>query len=191
MLIPFHKDSRFIVLSDCHRGDGTAGDEFARNSLIYKCALEHYLKEDFTYIELGDAEELWENDAFAQIYITHTSVYDLLLRFHDPDPARTRYLKVWGNHDEDWRDNLAPLRTLFSCIQINGDILGRGKMRDCALFFGEKMGRCPVFFPGQNFSSFADIQIYSNACECRLTGMVFFFTPRKLTMGSSPGQMPK
>jgi hypothetical protein len=27
MLIPFHKDSRFIVLSDCHRGNGSAGDE--------------------------------------------------------------------------------------------------------------------------------------------------------------------
>jgi len=72
-MIPFHKDSRFIVPSDCHRGDGSAGDEFARNSLIYKCALEYYLEHGFTYIELGDAEELWENDAFAQIYITHTS----------------------------------------------------------------------------------------------------------------------
>ena len=29
MLIPFHKDSRFIVLSDCHRGNGAAGDEIA------------------------------------------------------------------------------------------------------------------------------------------------------------------
>ena len=83
---------KYIVMSDCHRGNGTAADEFAHNSLIYKCALEHYLAEGFTYIELGDAEELWENDAFEQIYITHTSVYDLLRRFHDPDPAKTRYL---------------------------------------------------------------------------------------------------
>ena len=82
IMIPFHKDSRFIVLSDCHRGNGAAGDEFACNFLIYKCALEHYLKEGFTYI-------------------THTSIYDLLRRFHDPDPAKTRYFQVWGNHDED------------------------------------------------------------------------------------------
>jgi len=85
---------KYIVMSDCHRGNGTAADEFAHNSLIYKCALEHYLAEGFTYIELGDAEEFWENDAFEQIYITHTSVYDLLRRFHDPDPAKTRYLKI-------------------------------------------------------------------------------------------------
>jgi hypothetical protein len=25
-------DSRWIVFSDCHRDDGSAGDEFARNS---------------------------------------------------------------------------------------------------------------------------------------------------------------
>lgn len=56
---PFPPDTKFIVMSDCHRGDGSAADEFAHNSLIYKCALEYYLKEGFTYIELGDAEELW------------------------------------------------------------------------------------------------------------------------------------
>jgi UDP-2,3-diacylglucosamine pyrophosphatase LpxH len=114
--------NRYIVMSDCHRGNGTAADEFAHNSLIYKCALEHYLAEGFTYIELGDAEELWENDAFEQIYITHTSVYDLLRRFHDPDPAKTRYLKIWGNHDEDWRDNPAPLTALFPGIEVHETI---------------------------------------------------------------------
>jgi len=124
---------KYIVFSDCHRGDGSPADEFARNSLAYKCALEYYLDEGYTYIELGDAEELWENDNFEQIYITHTSVYDLLQRFHDPDPARTRYLKVWGNHDDLWRDDPSALRGLFPNIQLhesivlnclNGDILG-------------------------------------------------------------------
>uniref|UniRef100_A0A7C4RU81 Calcineurin-like phosphoesterase domain-containing protein n=1 Tax=Desulfatirhabdium butyrativorans TaxID=340467 RepID=A0A7C4RU81_9BACT len=110
---------KYIVMSDCHRGNGTAADEFAHNSLIYKCALEHYLAEGFTYIELGDAEELWENDAFEQIYITHTSVYDLLRRFHAPDPTRTRYFKIWGNHDEDWRVNPGPLAALFPGIMVH------------------------------------------------------------------------
>ena len=53
-------DSRFIVFSDAHRGDGTGADDFAANSLIFKCALDYYLAEGFTLIELGDAEELWE-----------------------------------------------------------------------------------------------------------------------------------
>ncbi len=110
--------SRTIVFSDCHRGDGSAGDEFARNSMTYKFALEYYLRGGFTLIELGDAEELWENSDFTQIYITHTSVYDLLAKFHDPDPARTRYIKIWGNHDLDWQDDAGPLRAIFPGIDV-------------------------------------------------------------------------
>jgi len=113
---------KLIVMSDMHRGDGSGADDFAKNALIYRCALEHYLKNGFTYIELGDAEELWENDNFDQIYITHTPVYELLAKFHDPDPAKTRYLKVWGNHDLYWKDQEAVYRTLFPGIEIHEGI---------------------------------------------------------------------
>jgi hypothetical protein len=109
---------KLVCMSDMHRGDGSGADDFAQNSLIYRCALEHYLENGFTYVELGDAEELWENENFDQIYITHTSVYELLAKFHDPDPAKTRYLKVWGNHDLYWKDNEAVYRTLFPGIEI-------------------------------------------------------------------------
>ncbi|MDA8126572.1 MAG: serine/threonine protein phosphatase [Deltaproteobacteria bacterium] len=114
---------KLIVMSDMHRGDGSGADDFAKNSLIYRCALEHYLEEGFTYIELGDAEELWENDNFDQIYITHTAVYELLVRFHDPDPAKTRYLKIWGNHDLYWKDHEDVYRTLFPGIEIHEGIV--------------------------------------------------------------------
>ncbi len=114
---------KLIVMSDLHRGDGSGADDFAKNSLIYRCALEHYLEESFTYIELGDAEELWENDNFDQIYITHTPVYELLAKFHDPDPAKTRYLKVWGNHDLYWKDHEEVYRTLFPGIEIREGII--------------------------------------------------------------------
>ncbi len=110
--------ARLIVMSDMHRGDGTGSDDFARNSMTYKFALEYYLREGFTCIELGDGEELWENSDFTQIYITHTSVYDLLGKFHDPDPARTRYIKIWGNHDLDWQDDARPLRAIFPGIEV-------------------------------------------------------------------------
>ena len=109
---------KLIIMSDMHRGDGTGADDFAQNSLIYRCALEYYLENDFTYIELGDAEELWENDNFDQIYITHTPVYELLAKFHDPDPEKTRYLKVWGNHDLYWKDNETVYQQLFPGIKI-------------------------------------------------------------------------
>jgi hypothetical protein len=118
---------KLVCMSDMHRGDGSGADDFAQNSLIYRCALEHYLENGFTYVELGDAEDLWENDNFDQIYITHTSVYELLAKFHDPDPAKTRYLKVWGNHDLYWKDNEAVYRTLFPGIEIyEGIVLAAG-----------------------------------------------------------------
>jgi predicted phosphodiesterase len=118
---------RLIIMSDMHRGDGSGADDFAKNSLIYRCALAHYLEEGFTYIELGDAEELWENENFDQIYITHTPVYELLAKFHDPDPVKTRYLKVWGNHDLYWKGHVAVYRTLFPGIEIHeGVILDTG-----------------------------------------------------------------
>jgi len=123
---------KLIVMSDMHRGDGSGADDFAKNSLIYRCALGHYLEEGFTYIELGDAEELWENDNFDQIYITHTLVYELLARFHDPDPEGTRYLKVWGNHDLYWKDHEAVYRTLFPGIEIHeGIFLAAPKEMEC------------------------------------------------------------
>ncbi len=123
---------KLIVMSDMHRGDGSGADDFAKNSLIYRCALEHYLEEGFTYIELGDAEELWENDNLDQIYITHTPVYELLAKYHDPDPARARYLKVWGNHDLYWKDHEEVYRTLFPGIEIHeGIFLLASKGRGC------------------------------------------------------------
>jgi len=114
---------KLVCMSDMHRGDGSGADDFAQNSLIYRCALEHYLESGFGYVELGDAEELWENDNFDQIYITHTSVYELLAKFHDTDPAKTRYLKVWGNHDLYWQDNEAVYRTLFPGIEVHEGIV--------------------------------------------------------------------
>ncbi len=110
--------TRIIVMSDMHRGDGSGSDDFAHNSVIYKCALDYYFSHGFTYIELGDGEELWEVGAFDQIYITHSSVYDRLRQFHDPDPEVTRYIKVWGNHDEKWEHSESKLEKIFKGIHI-------------------------------------------------------------------------
>ena len=110
---------KLIVLSDVHRGDGAGSDDFAHNSLIYGHALGWYFKEGFTYIELGDAEELWEQKSFDQIYIAHTSIYEKLRPFHD----QGRYIKVWGNHDLKWEEDPAPLEKLFAHIRVYEAVL--------------------------------------------------------------------
>ncbi|MEA3414989.1 MAG: hypothetical protein U9R02_02365 [Thermodesulfobacteriota bacterium] len=134
-LVCVNHETKLIVMSDMHRGDGTGSDDFAHNSLIYKCALGYYLREGFTYIELGDAEELWENKTFEQIYITHTSIYDRIREFHNPDQKKTRYIKIWGNHDIQWKDNADILRDIFPGIRIyEGAILhSHSKSGKCIL----------------------------------------------------------
>ena len=82
MTIPFDEDSKFIFFSDCHRGDNSFADDFANNRNIYFHALNHYYREGFTYIELGDGDELWENISFDSIFEAHKNVYQLLRRFH-------------------------------------------------------------------------------------------------------------
>jgi len=92
--------SRFIIFSDAHYCDGIGADDFAANSLLFNCALDYYYDQGFPLIELGDSEDLWENKRFPQIYITHTSVYGRLTKFHDSDPEKTCYIKICGNHDD-------------------------------------------------------------------------------------------
>ena len=57
-VIPFDENSKFIIFSDCHRGDNSFADDFANNRNTYFHALKEYHKNGFTYIELGDGNEL-------------------------------------------------------------------------------------------------------------------------------------
>ena len=98
--ITFNDDSKLILFSDCHRGDNSFADDFARNKNIYFHALQYYYKEGFTYFELGDGDELWENLFFKDIFLPHRNVYELFAKFH----AERRLELLWGNHDMVYRD---------------------------------------------------------------------------------------
>ena len=50
-VIPFDASSKFIILSDCHRGQGNSADNFLPNQEVYCGALEYYLANGYTYIE--------------------------------------------------------------------------------------------------------------------------------------------
>ena len=65
--IPFDDNSKIVLISDCHRGDGSWTDSFAANRNLFLAALKEYNKSKFTYIELGDGDELWESTDFAVI----------------------------------------------------------------------------------------------------------------------------
>lgn len=94
-VIPFDDHSKFIILSDCHRGQGNSGDNFLPNQEIYCGALDYYYARGYTYIELGDGDELWENRCQAPIIQTHARAFDLLSRFY----REGRLHMIYGNHD--------------------------------------------------------------------------------------------
>ena len=98
--IALKADSKFVFFSDCHRGDNSYADDFTRNRKIYYHAMRDYFKNGFTYFELGDGIELWENTDFHDIFEANKDVFLLLREFHLKD----RLFMIWGNHDMVFRN---------------------------------------------------------------------------------------
>lgn len=94
-VVPFDKTSKFIIMSDCHRGQGNTGDNFLPNQILHFAALEYYYKNGFTYIELGDGDELWENRRIEPIITTHSDIFWIMSKFY----ADNRLYMLYGNHD--------------------------------------------------------------------------------------------
>ncbi len=94
-VLPLDSCSRFCLISDCHRGDGTSNDNFLKNQNLYFTALKHYYANGFTYIELGDGDELWENRHMSQIIEIHNNVFWLLSLLY----RQGRLYLLYGNHD--------------------------------------------------------------------------------------------
>lgn len=93
--IRFDENSRFVLMSDCHRGVGNIGDNFLDNSYLMFAALEYYGDRRFTYIELGDGDELWENTNMKAIIQTHSHIFWQLSCFY----LHGRFYMLYGNHD--------------------------------------------------------------------------------------------
>lgn len=93
--LPFNQRSKYVLMSDCHRGTGTANDNFLKNEVLYLAALKHYYAENFTYLELGDGDELWENRSMRKIKEVHLQSFSLLADFYE----KKRAYFLYGNHD--------------------------------------------------------------------------------------------
>lgn len=94
-VIPFDDSSRFVIMSDCHRGDGSWGDNFSNNQNLFFAALTYYYEKGYTYIEVGDGDELWENRKFETIVNTHSDAFWLMSQLYRDG----RFHMLYGNHD--------------------------------------------------------------------------------------------
>lgn len=102
-VLPLNKCSKYALVSDCHRGVGTSSDNFLKNQHLYFAAMERYYRDGFTYIELGDGEELWENRCMHNISDIHKDVYDMFQKFE----SRNRLYLIYGNHNIVMKKNPA------------------------------------------------------------------------------------
>lgn len=93
--ICFDRNTRIVLMSDCHRGIGNHGDNFLKNQSQVYAALSYYYHRNFIYMELGDGDELWENRSMQRIMDAHADIFRLLSCFN----REGRLFMLYGNHD--------------------------------------------------------------------------------------------
>ena len=80
--LPIDNGSKLVLMSDTHRGRGTGADEFAKNQKLYYTALRHYDREGYTYLELGDGDELWQERHMWEIIAEYDHIFALLAKLY-------------------------------------------------------------------------------------------------------------
>jgi hypothetical protein len=91
-------DSKMIIFSDHHKGNRDGADDFRICERAYNAALAYYYQLGYTLVVLGDVEELWEERP-QTVLKAYAHTLTLEGKFH----RAGRYLRFWGNHDDDWR----------------------------------------------------------------------------------------
>lgn len=98
LLVSFEPDKqKFIIFSDQHKGAKNGADDFALAEQNYLTALNYYNQNNYHYIQLGDAEELWEN-SLAEVKKNNQLSFEKEKIFLQRDA----FIKVFGNHDLIW-----------------------------------------------------------------------------------------
>lgn len=93
--IALNNESRWVIFSDLHMGDGGSTDDFKPNSTMFSEVLsKHYLTKDYGLVLNGDVEELLRFP-IDKIMQTWSSVYELFDLFAE----KKLILKTVGNHD--------------------------------------------------------------------------------------------
>jgi len=91
----FDQNSKYIFFSDIHRGDDSVSDEFTRNQSVMLHALDYYYNNNYTYVEVGDGDELWEYANFKHVRYAHSDIFTVLKKFH----KKKRFIMLYGNHN--------------------------------------------------------------------------------------------
>jgi len=102
--------SKIVLMSDVHRGRGAGSDNFAKNQKLYYTALRHYDREGYTYIELGDGDDLWQERHMWEITAEYDHIFALLAKLY----REGRFHMLYGNHDMIKRSGAWTQRNLYT-----------------------------------------------------------------------------
>lgn len=97
---------KFIIFSDQHKGNRDRADDFAQSEHNYLAALNYYNKHNFSFINLGDSEELWKYKA-EEVLPQNERTFAAEAQF-----LPGRYYKTFGNHDILWKNKMDVERLL-------------------------------------------------------------------------------
>ncbi len=100
--IYFDDSARFVFFSDSHRGDNGRADAFLANEALFIQALQYYHQNGFTYVEVGDGDELYKY-RLCDVQRAHGRAFDLLHQFDQ----KNRLHLVFGNHDIETENEIA------------------------------------------------------------------------------------
>lgn len=99
IILPFEiKTGKFIIFSDQHKGAGDLADDFHLAENNYLTALKFYFENDYSFINLGDCEELWETTPKKAIEKNRISLFEEAKFLQ-----KERYYRIFGNHDLEWK----------------------------------------------------------------------------------------
>ncbi len=101
--------TRLVIFSDLHRGYGDHADDFRKCRDTYHRALDYYFESSYALLVLGDSEEFWECRP-RKVLETYSESFANEARFCQN--GEDRYTKVWGNHDDLWRNPIVARKHL-------------------------------------------------------------------------------
>ncbi|MBE5947667.1 MAG: serine/threonine protein phosphatase [Lachnospiraceae bacterium] len=113
-ILPITSNTKYVFFSDCHRGSGNNNDNFLKNVNNYFAALQYYFQYGFSYIEVGDGDELWENCKLNQITEIHSDIFLQLSKFQKSG----RLYMLYGNHDIEKKSIKKDHGNLFPCLTV-------------------------------------------------------------------------
>ncbi len=116
--ININKENKIFIYSDCHRGIGDNADDFKHNHELFLKVIMDYVNLDYLLIELGDGDELWENNHFDDILKEYKKIYEIYANLS----LKKKFYLIWGNHNRSRKKKKKIFKKINSLFNEKDDM---------------------------------------------------------------------